>query len=109
MLGDLNYNLASPTPDANTHRLLKISDLYGLKQLINEPKLVTEGSSTLIDLIYTNYTDMVGCSGVSYIAISDHSLVYYVYRKISSDLPSKGNSSISYRNFRDFENFKQRN
>ena len=109
MLGDLNYNLASPTPDANTHRLLKISDLYGLKQLINEPKLVTEGSSTLIDLIYTNNTDRVGCSGVSYIAISDHSLVYYVYRKISSDLPSKGNSSISYRNFRDFENFKQRN
>ena len=109
MLGDLNCNLASPTPDANTHRLLKISDLYGLKQLINEPKLVTEGSSTLIDLIYTNYTDRVGCSGVSYIAISDHSLVYYVYRKISSDLPFKGNSSISYRNFRDFENFKQRN
>ena len=108
MLGDLNCNLASPTPDANTHRLLEISDLYGLKQLINEPKLVTEGSSTLIDLIYTNYTDRVGCSGVSYIAISDHSLVY-VYRKISSDLSSKGNSSISYRNFRNFENFKQRN
>ena len=109
MLGDLNCNLASPTPDANTHRLLKISDLYGLKQLINEPKLVTEGSSTVTDLIYTNYTDRVGCSGVSYIGISDHSLVYHVYRKISSDLPSKGNSSISYRNFRDFENFKQRN
>ena len=34
--------------------------------------------ATLTDLIYTN------SSGVSYIAISDHSLVY-VYRKISSD------------------------
>ena len=32
----------------------------------------------------------------------------YVYRKISSDLPSKGHSSISYRNFRNFdrENFR---
>ena len=35
LLGDLNCNLASPTPDANTHHLLVISDLYGLKQLIN--------------------------------------------------------------------------
>ena len=29
----------------------------------------------------------------------DHSLIY-VYRKLSSNLPSKGHSSISYRNFR---------
>ena len=35
LLGDLNCNLASPTADANTHHLLEISDLYGLKQLIN--------------------------------------------------------------------------
>ncbi|CAH3114828.1 unnamed protein product, partial [Pocillopora meandrina] len=99
LLGGLNCNLVSPTPDASTHRLLEISDLYGLKQLINEPTRVTESSSTLIDLIYTNYADRACFSGVSHIAISDHSLVY-VYRKISSDLPSKGHSSISYRNFR---------
>ncbi|CAH3164484.1 unnamed protein product [Pocillopora meandrina] len=107
LLGDLNCNLPSPTPDENTHRLLEISDLDGLKQLINEPTRVTESSSTLIDLIYTIYVDRVGCSGVSRIAISDHSLVY-VYRKISSDLPSKGHSSIFYRNFRNFdrENFR---
>ena len=60
--------------------------LYGLKQLINEPTRVTKFSSTLIDLIYTNYTDRVGCSEVSNIAISDHSVVY-VYRRLSSDLP----------------------
>ena len=46
LLGDLNCNLASPTPDANTHCLLEISDLYGLKQLINETTRVTESSST---------------------------------------------------------------
>ena len=99
LLGDLNCNLASPTPDANTHCLLEISDLYGLKQLINEPTRVTESSSTLINLIYTNYTDRVGCSGVSLIAISDHSLVY-VSRKTSSAFPPKVHSSISYRSFR---------
>ena len=102
LLFDLNCNLASPTPDANTDRLLEISDLYGLKQLINEPTRVTESSSTLIDLIYTNDTDRVGCSGVSHIAISDHSLVY-VSRKTSSAFPPTGHSSISYRNFRKFD------
>ena len=78
-----------------------------LKQLINEPTHVTKSSSSLIDLIYINYTDRVGCSGFSHIAISDYGLVY-VYRKISSDLPFKGHSSISYRNFRNFdrENFR---
>ena len=53
LLGDFNCNLAFPTPDANTRHLLEISDLYGLKQLINEPIRITESSSTLIDLIYT--------------------------------------------------------
>ena len=79
MLGDLHCNLASPTPDANTHHSLAISDLYGLKQLINEPTRLTESLSTLIDLIYTNSTDWVGCSSVSHIAISDHNLVYVYY------------------------------
>lgn len=107
LLGDLNCNLASSTPDANTRHLLEISDLYGLNQLINEPTRVTESSSTLIDLIFTNHADKVSCSGVSHIGISDHSLVY-VYRKLSSDLSSKGHSYISYRNFRNFnrDNFR---
>ena len=72
LLGDLNCNLASPTLDANTRHLLEISDLYGLKQLITEPTRVTESSSTLIDLIFTNHADKVSCSGFSHIGISDH-------------------------------------
>ncbi|CAH3105138.1 unnamed protein product, partial [Porites lobata] len=51
LLGDLHCNLASPTPDANTHHSLAISDLYGLKQLINEPTRLAESLSTLINLI----------------------------------------------------------
>ncbi|CAH3191233.1 unnamed protein product, partial [Porites evermanni] len=49
----------------------------------------------------------VVCSGVSYIGISDHSLIY-VYRKLSPAFPSKGHSTISYRNFKNFnrENFR---
>ena len=52
-----------------------------------------------VDLIFTYYADRVVCSGVSHIAISDHSLIY-VYRKLSPAFPSKGHSTISYGNFK---------
>ena len=57
--GTLNCSWASSTPDANTHSLLEISDLYGLKQLITNACYRILDSSTLINLIYTNYTDRV--------------------------------------------------
>ena len=101
LFGDLNCNLASFQYDSNTRRLCEITDLFGLQQLITEPTCITETSSTLIDLIFTNYADRVVCSGVSQIGISDHSLIY-VYRKLSLAFPSKGHSTISYRNFTNF-------
>ena len=55
LLGDLNCNLASLQYDSNTRRLCEISDLFGLQQLITEATRITESSSTLIDLIFTNY------------------------------------------------------
>ena len=108
LLGDLNCNLASAQYDSNTRRLCEISDLYGLQQLIIEPTRITESSSTLIDLIYTNYIDRVACSGVCHIGISDHSLVY-VYRKLSLASSSKGHSTFSYRNFQNFNRESFRN
>ena len=71
------------------------------------PTRVTESSSTLIDLICTNYTDRVGCSGVSHISISDRSIVYVFIGKylliyhLSNTLPSL---TEIFRNF-DRENF----
>ena len=44
----LTLLLLGNTPDVNTRHLLEISNLYGLKQLINEPTRITESSSTLI-------------------------------------------------------------
>ena len=74
---------------------------YGLEQLINEPTRITPSTSTLIDLIFTNRPENVYCSGVSHVAISDHSLVY-VYRKISIPTFSKGVNLITYRQFKHF-------
>ena len=82
--------------------LLNITDIYGLKQLVNEPTRITlTYTSTLIDLIFTNRPENVYCSEVSHVALSDHSLVY-VYRKISIPTFSKGVNLITYGQFKHF-------
>ena len=82
--------------------------IYGLQKLITEPTRITESSSSLIDVIFTNCIDRVVCSGVLHIGISDHSLVY-VYRKLSPEFAFKGHSTKTYRNFSNFnrENFRR--
>jgi len=85
-MGDHNCNiLLSSLNNVNTRALLNITNIYNLKQHINEPTRVTPVSCTLIDVIFASHPDSVSCSGVSHVGISDHSLIY-VFRKIS--LPS---------------------
>ncbi|XP_068742189.1 uncharacterized protein [Montipora capricornis] len=100
LMGDMNCNMASMS-DTNSHLLSDITDLYGLHQLINEPTRVTDTTSTLIDLIYTNYPDKVVCSGVCHVSISDHSLIF-AYRKLSIGVASKRHNTIKYRSFKNF-------
>ena len=64
---------ASTNYDNNARQLINIADIYGLHQLISEPTRITDKSSTLIDLIYTNCPERVVCSGVAHISISDQS------------------------------------
>ena len=76
--------------------------LQSTKQLVNEPTRVTPVSSTLIDVIFTSHPDNVSCSGVSHVGISDHSLIY-AFRKISLPAAVKGSSTVSYRQFKNFD------
>ena len=85
------------TNSNNDTRLLNnITEIYDLTQLIQEATRITENTSTLLDVIYTNCPNKIVCSGVSHIGISDHSLVF-TYRKVSADPPKRGHSTISYR------------
>ena len=100
LMGDLNCDLQSKD-NVNVKARLNITDIYGLERLINEPTRSTPTTSTLIDLIFTNRPENVYCSGVSHVAISDHSLGY-AYRKISIPTLSKGVNLITYRQFKHF-------
>ena len=58
LMGDLNCNmLPSSLNNVNTQALLNITDVYNLKQLVNEQTRVTPVSSTLIDVIFTSHLD----------------------------------------------------
>ena len=54
LLGDIDCNLAVTRYDNDTRKLVSITEVCGLHQLINEPTRIIETSQTLIDLIYTN-------------------------------------------------------
>ena len=101
LLGDIKCNLAVSRYDNDTRKLVSITDVYGLHQLINEPTRITETAQTLIDLIYTKCPDKILCSGVRHIGISDHSIVF-AYRKLSIHGFPRGHCTITYRNFRKF-------
>lgn len=89
-MGDFNCNmLPSSLNNVNTQALLNITDVYNLKQLVNEPTRVTPVSSTLIDVIFTSRPDNVSCSGVSHVGTSDYSFMFFVkfhYHPSSRDL-----------------------
>ena len=93
--------MASPQPDINRVLLTNIVDIYNLYQLIDSPTRITNSSSTLIDVIFTNCQNNIVSAGVSHVSRSDHSLVY-VFRKISINL-SKGHSTLTYRKFNNFD------
>ena len=94
-MGDFNCNLASPQPDINTVLLTNIIDIYNFFKLIGSPTRITNTSSTLIDVIFTNCQNNIVSAGVSHVSLSDHSLVY-AFRKISINSP-KGHSTLTYR------------
>ena len=70
LLGDMNIDMATTKSDNDARQLNNIAAIYG--QLINEPTRITDKSSSLIDLIYTNSPERVVCSGVAHVGVSDY-------------------------------------
>ena len=75
--------------------------MYGLKQLIQSPTLLTCSISILIDIILTSAPSRVSQKGVINVGVSDHQLIFCT-RKISS---IKTGGSHKYLNFRALKNY----
>ena len=102
----LNCDMIVIRYNNNTHKLMCITDVYGLQRLITEPTRITSTFAALSDEVFTICPDKFVCSGVLQLSISDHTLVFG-YRKLSINGTSSGHNVIIYRNFRKFnrENF----
>ena len=75
-MGDLNCDISKTPHDLNTRKLLFLSSLYQLDQLIKKPTRVTRTSATMIDLFFANKPENILHSGMIHLGISDHSFIY---------------------------------
>ena len=89
------------TTSANAVKLKHIFDIYGLDQLITEPTRITLSSRSLIDLCITNTPTKVAKFGVVHLAISDHALIYMIY-KVQHE--RAGTTVIKTRQMKNFHN-----
>jgi hypothetical protein len=83
LLSDFNVNFLATRNDASRtlkRKLLSFTSMYNLEQLIDKPTRITENSSTLIYLLFANNNHRIVSSGVLYVNLSDHSLIYCVIK-----------------------------
>ena len=70
----------SKTFDHNAEHLKFITETYQYIQLIDQPTRITSSTRTLINQILTNKLDIITNHGVLHVGISDHSLIYAIYK-----------------------------
>jgi hypothetical protein len=87
IIGDLNHDLLSE----NGERLLELTDVYNLKNNVNEATRVTNTSSTLLDVVFCNDISLVEKASVVSCPFSDHSFVH-----IALTINSKNKKSSIY-------------
>ena len=80
LLGEFNVNFIDSnlnnSEKAMKRKLIQVTNSHELDQLINKPTWLTERSSSLIDLLFSNTMHRVTDHGVIHLTISDHSLIF---------------------------------
>jgi hypothetical protein len=96
LLGDFNINYKK----RNDHRELKmIFQSHGLLQLVKTDTRVTKGTSSLIDLIFTNTSSLIITCDVIPSDISDHHMVACIRKKNYQKFNPRVTTSRTYKNY----------
>ena len=80
-------------------KLLSLTSMYNLEQLIDKQTRITENSSTLIDLLFANNNHRIVSSGVLHVNLSDYSLIYCVVKAGVRRAPGR---VIEYRSYKTY-------
>ena len=101
-IGDFNSDWSCGEDKLTSHikKLVDLTETYQYEQLVKESTKITETSSTLIDLAFSNRPEIIIDSGVEHIGISDHSMIY-VCRKVS--IPRNKLKTINTRQYKYFD------
>ena len=100
IVGDFNIDLLAPVCDTNVCRYTETLFSYLAIPLITQPTRVTPTSSTLIDHIYSNATNLAMASYIIQTDLTDHFPIMCVMKKVKL-APKK--HEIYYK--RDFSSF----
>ncbi|KAK2565754.1 hypothetical protein P5673_010935 [Acropora cervicornis] len=103
ILGDFNIDYSSKKKrNANLSDRLKlkgIADHHNIQQIIDFPTCIAEHSESQIDLIFTDNVHKIVDFGVKGFGISDHSMVYCVFKSGVMKGPPK---TFEYRRFKSY-------
>ena len=100
LLGDFNRDLLNPQIQ---NQWLDYINSLGLRQHIKEPtRVVPNASATLLDHVYSNFSENIQFLDVPKIGLSDHYPVFFT-RKINSHMPKARHHTIKYRSFKNFD------
>ena len=80
--GDFNCDWFKQGTQSHVDKLKDVMELYQCEQQIKEPTRVTENTTTLIDLAFTNKAEIIVRAQVHHVLTSDHSLIC-ITRKLS--------------------------
>ena len=103
LLGDFNKDLLNP--QVKTQWLGYINS-HGMTQHVNEAtRVVPHVSSTLIDHIYSNFSENIHFVDIPKIGLSDHYPIFFT-RKVNGRIPKATHHTIKYRSFKNFDEKK---
>lgn len=103
LLGDFNRDLLNPQIK---QQWIDYMNSHGVTQHVNEPtRVVPNSSATLIDHIYSNFSDNIQFVDIPKIGLSDHYPVF-MSRKVNSSIPKMMHNTIRYRSFKNFNEAK---
>ena len=100
LLGDFNKDLSNPHIKT---QWLDYMNSHGMSQHVNEPtRVVPNVSATLIDHIYSNFSENIQFIDIPKIGLSDHYPVFFTC-KVNSCITKATHHTIKYRSFKNFD------
>ena len=100
LVGDLNCDMLHKPNNSESEygkRLRRILCSCGLKNIINSPTRITANSKSLIDLVITSQPSKIQTSGSIDLGISDHHLIFAVFKVARSNPKPKVISTRNYK------------